>query len=242
MLLDHQRGLLAEEERSALEEHLRSCASCSRDRGAEQITSELLEQRLPRHAAPESLKRALAERAMTRQTSRWRTPAWTAIGLAAGVLLMIIPYRWQSSLLSEARAKTLLEEAVNDHLRVLERDTPLPVVSGDPHTVKPWFQGRLDFAPAVAFVGNDDFPLQGGEVSYFVDRKAATLVFKRRLHVVSLFVFRADGLSWPSGQDADRRWRGFSVLFWRAGDLGYALVSDIDRAELVDLRARLTAP
>ena len=77
--------------------------------------------------------------------------------------------------------------------------------------MKPWFEGRLDFAPVVAFGGDDDFPLQGGSVAYFVDRKAATFVFKRRLHVVTLFVFRAEGLPWPAvghapvGQRAGRR-------------------------------------
>ena len=116
--------------------------------------------------------------------------------------------------------------------------------------MKPWFTGRLDFAPIVPFAGDDEFPLEGGAVAYFVDRKAATFFFKRRLHAISLFVFRADGLGWPSMKSApggglvayDATARGFHVLLWRRGELGYALVSDVEPGELAKLAARLNAP
>jgi anti-sigma factor RsiW len=93
----------------------------------------------------------------------------------------------------------------------------------------------------VAFEGDADFPLKGGAIGYFRDRKAAVLVYTRRLHPISLFVFRADGLPWPAndgaGSTADER--GFTVALWRRGGLGYALVSDVDRRELASLAARL---
>jgi anti-sigma factor RsiW len=141
----------------------------------------------------------------------------------------------------------MLAEAVNDHLRVLYSDHPIEVESGGIHQVKPWFTGRLDFAPVLAFSGDDDFPLQGGAVGYFVDRKAATFVFKRRLHVISLFVFRAEGLPWPAlathslggVRGTLETSRGFHVLMWEKGDLGYALVSDVDAADLQTLAAKI---
>jgi len=144
-------------------------------------------------------------------------------------------------------AQALVAEAVNDHLRVLLSEHPLEVESGGIHQVKPWFAGRLDFAPVVPFGGDVEFPLKGGAVGWFVDRKAAVLVYQRRLHPISLFVFRADGLPWPArggerigGVDAYRQTaRGFTVVLWRTGDLGYALVSDLDPKELATLASKL---
>jgi anti-sigma factor RsiW len=141
----------------------------------------------------------------------------------------------------------MLTEAVNDHLRVLYSEHPVEVQSGGIHQVKPWFEGRVDFAPVVPFAGDDDFPLQGGSIAYFLDRKAATFVFKRRLHLITLFVFRADGLPWPAIATVpvgDVRGtlessRGFHTLLWRKGDLGYALVSDADPKDLETLAGKV---
>ena len=139
---------------------------------------------------------------------------------------------------------------MNDHLRVLSSPRPLDVESGGIHQVKPWFEGKLDFAPEIPFAGDADFPLRGGALGYFLDRRAAVVVYQRRLHGVTLLVFRADGLAWPAhglepmGPAAAyaASSRGFNVLLWRAGDLGYALVSDLDAAELRQLGAKLGGP
>jgi anti-sigma factor RsiW len=141
----------------------------------------------------------------------------------------------------------MVREAVNDYLRILSSQHPLDVESGGIHRVKPWFEGRLDFAPAVSFEGDQDFPLRGGAVGYFLDRKAAVFVYGRRLHTISLFVFRAEGLPWPtrgltpmgSVQASQTVARGFNVILWRAGELGYALVSDLDARELFELGLKL---
>ncbi len=109
------------------------------------------------------------------------------------------------------------------------------------------FQGRLDFAPVVSFLGDQEFPLQGGAVGYFLDRKAAVFVFHRRFHAISLFVFRAGDLPWPArgGEPLGNTKayttvaRGFNVILWQSGELGYALVSDLDRQELTQLALKL---
>ncbi len=81
------------------------------------------------------------------------------------------------------------------------RARPLDVESGAIHQVRPWFAGKVDFAPAVLFPGDADFPLRGGTVERSLDRQAAVLVYARRLHPVSLLVFQANG-SRPSGAPA----------------------------------------
>jgi anti-sigma factor RsiW len=141
-----------------------------------------------------------------------------------------------------------VREAVNDHLRVLYSLHPVEVESSDMHRVKPWFEGRLDFAPT-SFAGDDEYPLQGALVGYFVDRKAAVFVYRARLHVITLFVVRADGLEWPAGAaessapvtERMRTMRGFHVLLWRHADLGYVMVSDVQEGDLRALGRKIAA-
>jgi len=164
----------------------------------------------------------------------WVVPMLAAA--AAAALVVAWPARAPSS---------LLREAVNDHLRVVYRENPVDVQSGGIHAVKPWFTGRLDFSPPVTFSGDDEFPLAGGAVGYFIDRKCAVMVFHRKAHTadglphtITLLVAPAAGLGWPASPTTARE-RGFATLLWREGDLGFALVSDVDPADLEALRGRL---
>jgi anti-sigma factor RsiW len=253
-LLDYQRGHLAAGAREALLAHLEECADCAREEAVERTLSELLEERLPQHPAPLALKRRLAggwpasRPPAVSWWSRWGRPLVPALAVAA-VLLVILPLYYQPASVFPTSASAMVAEAVNDHLRILSSQHPLDIESSGMHQVKPWFEGRLDFAPVVPFLGDQDFPLQGGAVGYFIDRKAAVFVFHRRLHAISLFVFRADRLPWPtrrlerigSVRAHTTVARGFNVLLWQSGELGYALVSDVDRRELTQLAAKLAA-
>ncbi len=248
-LLDRRRGRLDDSLRGPLDAHLADCADCRREDAADGALSELLDARLPRRPAPPSLRRALEARLEPRRTLRargqWmRTFAAMAAGAAIAVLAMIL---WRDRSSAE---QAMVGEAVNDYLRVRYSEHPVEIESGGIHQVKPWFQGRIDFAPLTSFGGDDEFPLQGGAVSYFVDRKAAAYIFTRRLHVVVLFVFRADGLPWPGlGLRPIGRARGtfvtshgYHVALWHEGDLGYALVSDVNETDLTVLAAKIAGP
>jgi anti-sigma factor RsiW len=141
----------------------------------------------------------------------------------------------------------LTGEAVNDHLRVLQRDRRVDVESGGNHEVKPWFEGKLDFAPTVPAPVAQDMRLEGGTVGYFLDRKAAVVVYGLRRHVLTLLVFRGDGLDWPAELEQRERvpvsaaLRGFHVFVWRSGGLGYALVGDASPTELAGIAAKMAA-
>jgi anti-sigma factor RsiW len=248
-LVDRRRGNLAGDETAAVDAHLADCAVCRHEDAADAQLSVLLEERLPRPRAPGSLKQALEKRWLEPAPRKPIARSWARVGrttaaMAAGAALL---WATMFGLRERASDGTLVEEAVNDHLRVLYSDHPIEVESGGIHRVKPWFEGRLDFAPVVEFGGDDDFPLAGGSVGYFIDRKAATFVFKRRLHEITLFVFRAEGLHWPvaglrpigAAQGTVETRRGFHVALWRQGDLGYALVSDANEADLLALGAKI---
>ncbi len=223
-------------------------SSNDREADVEAALTHALQNKLPRYAAPVALQRRLAMLAMPAPPARdpRRRSNVIAYAVAAvAVLAALFAFQLRSrgvDALAEAR---LRDEAVNDHLRILDGDAPLAIVSSGIHEVKPWFAGKLDFAPARAFAGNDDFVLRGGTVTHFLDRKAAAFVYGRRLHTISLFVFRADGLAWPHAdltsmgrvEASVATERGFSTIVWRDGELGYALASDIDPKELLALGA-----
>jgi anti-sigma factor RsiW len=273
LLPDHAAGRLAEGARGAVAAHLERCEACRQALAVETALGDAL-QRLPRHRAPATLRRrvesllaaasppapappseaaaARAPAAAARPRARlraWAAPLAAACASAAAVFLVMRPPA-APRLAPDAPAGALVSEAVNDHLRVVQSAHPAEIESGGIHQVKPWFTGKLDFAPRVAFAGDDEFPLTGGSLGYFRDRKAAVFLFKRRLHAITLLVFPPEGLPWPSaparrlgGLDVvEETSRGFSVLLWREQGLGYALVSDVNAADLERLAAKINAP
>ncbi len=253
-LLEYQRGKLSQELHADIRAHLGDCEACGRAEATERVLTEVLERRLPQHPASLALKRRLAAQwpvTPLPKPSRWQrwgralAPAFAV----AVVLLVALPayYEWTGGSRTNGTAG-MVREAVNNYVRLLSSQHPLDIESGGIHQVKPWFAGRLDFAPVVSFEGDQDFPLRGGAVGYFLDRKAAVFVYGRRLHTISLFVFRAQDLPWPTrglepmgkAQAYQTVARGFNVILWRAGELGYALVSDVDSRELFELGVKLS--
>ncbi|HEY2407288.1 MAG TPA: zf-HC2 domain-containing protein [Polyangiaceae bacterium] len=242
------RGRWSGADKSFFDEHLKTCAKCRSLLEREQALDQGL--RAARFSAPEELKQKLASQLNQEQTTTHKGPvlarrtAFAAAGLLSAAL--VVGLLTVHALSPDER---LVGEAINDHLRVLYAEHPLEVESGGIHQVKPWFTSRLDFAPAFAFSGDDEFALQGGAVSYFIDRKAAVFVFKYRLHTITLFVFRAENLPWSArgntpigelrGEAATER--GFHTLLWRDADLGYALVSDAEAPTLARLAAKIAS-
>ena len=248
LVRDAGRGRLLPDEAARVTAHLSTCAACRALADEERALDERLDT-LPQRPASLALKRRLAARLpdeeRTRTTRRRGTLVAASLALAACVALAAVALHGR---FAAPPANALVAEAVADHLRVVYRDRPVDIESGGPHQVKPWFTGRLDFALPSLFGGDADFTLSGGAVGWYVDRKAAVLVYKHLLHTVSLFVFRADGLPFPRadrdlGRVAARveRQHGFSVVIWRDGDLGYALVSDLNEDDLQLLARRIAA-
>jgi len=259
-LVEYAAGRLEVTPRVAVARHIEACMTCGHAAAVEaELTFAL--RRVPHHRAPERLRRrleALVATASVASTdvvtaplrhrgsrlSNWTAPFVSACAAAALVLMV-----GRTPALRPARSGSadLLAEVVNDHLRVVSSSHPVEIESGGIHQVKPWFTGRLEFGPRVAFSGDGDFPLVGGSVGYVRDRKAAVFVFMRRLHTVTLLVLPPDGFTWPTEGSiqlgrlsvAEEESRGFSVLFWRDGGLGYALVSDVSKGDLEVLASRI---
>ncbi|MBO0763183.1 MAG: anti-sigma factor, partial [Hyphomicrobiaceae bacterium] len=123
------------------------------------------------------------------------------------------------------------------HVRSLLQDSPTQVASSDTHTVKPWFAGRLEFAPTVRDLAAEGFPLAGARLDYVGGRRVAALVYRRRLHIVNVFV-------WPSPDAIDSppralNERGYNLLTWRRAGVAYWAVSDLNVDELSQLQSLL---
>jgi anti-sigma factor RsiW len=249
-LLDDQRGRLAPEARRELGAHLATCADCAHENEVERLLDDALDQRLPARPASAALRERIAAMSTPAPRRRWWRGALVPALAVAAALVITVPalvYRQMASMRAAATAG-MVDEAVADHLRIVQAQRPFEVESGGLHQVRPWFEGRLDFSPVVPFSGDATVPLRGGALAYFRDRRAAAFIYGLRQHTITLLVFRAEGLPWPrrglariGGVDAYRTHeRGFTVILWRAGDLGYALVSDADPAELTQIAARFS--
>lgn len=123
------------------------------------------------------------------------------------------------------------------HIRSLLQESPTQIASSEMHTVKPWFAGRLDFAPAVKDLTAEGFPLAGARLDYIAERRVAALVYRRRLHVVNVFLWPSTDATGSAAREITRR--GYNVVTWTEGGITYWAISDLNMGELRQLKAVL---
>ena len=226
-------GELPPDERSALHAHLESCAACRQRLEARTALRQQI-RRVPYRAAPARLRVAIA--AAPRPSRFTPMLAWAAVvllGVSLGAAGLAV-YAARSR--DTAAASAILAEAVVDgHVRALMGDHLLDVPSSDQHTVKPWFLGKLDFAPPVTDLAPQGFPLVGGRLDYVGGHTAAALVYQRRGHTINLFIWPEAG----GGRGEARAVRGFNVQHWTRGGMSFYAVSDLNAAELADFARAL---
>ncbi len=125
-----------------------------------------------------------------------------------------------------------VRELVASHIRALQPGHLEDVASSDRHTVKPWFDGRLDFAPPVRDLAAKGFPLKGGRLDYIEGRAVAALVYQRDKHIIDLYI-------WPQPKPEDgaietAQRQGYNVVHWSQGGMTFWAVSDVEMNQLVD--------
>jgi anti-sigma factor RsiW len=201
------------------ETHVGDCAACGtaveRGRALKGAIA-----RAPYFSAPESLRRKVA------LPSRRMPYGWMALAAGIAALALIL---WR---LGTPGATPLDREVVAAHVRSLQANHLLDVASTDQHTVKPWFTGKLDFAPEVKDLSAQGFPLVGGRLDYLDGRALAALVYRRRQHTINVF-------TWPNpGEDSPPRFeslQGFNLAHWTRGGMAWWAVSDVSAADLEQL-------
>ena len=194
-----------------------------------------LREALPTYAAPDSLRTFARERAMAELASRAALRrAWPTRFAYAAAIVAAVAAGWGANSLNSRRiaakeADTMVVAVVDTHVRSLMTHHLTDVISSDRHTVKPWFAGRVDFAPHVPDLAADGFPLIGGRVDTVARHSGAALVYGRRLHTIDLFV-------WPTSTaeaaTMSESYHGFAVMHWTDRGLTYWAVSDVAREDL----------
>jgi anti-sigma factor RsiW len=230
------------------ETHLSTCEACTarldRMRGVRQAL-----RAVPYFRAPETLAARVrttvvdADRATASRQPRgvrarrrgWQPWVLSAASLVAASVALAVVLHERTVMADDATTEAVIE----GHVRSLMAGHLMDVASTDRHTVKPWFAGRVDFSPTVVDLVSDGFPLVGGRLDYIDRHPAAALVYKRRDHVVNVFVWpqAAGSASHATRSDV----RGYHVISWTRGGVAVWIVSDLALNELDDFGRKLDA-
>jgi anti-sigma factor RsiW len=221
------------------EDHLKLCPDCAGELRGQQAMRQSLRTASLLQSAPKSLRtRILATMPRESQTNivstrpmiamRWFAAA-AAIAVAIFVGAMVMR-DIDSDRRNLAAGNSLAHEIVSSHVRSLQPGHLFDVQSTDQHTVKPWFDGKLDFAPPMIDLADRGFPLVGGRLDYLGHREVAALVYQRRKHLINVFVWREDAepLQLPDMQSL----QGYNLVFWKHDDMDFCAASDLGAVEL----------
>ncbi len=212
-----------------VERHMKACGACATARRALQSLHSTLRHSNLSYSAPASLRSRIRKEIQGDQPERstrnsrpwlWQFLTVGAIGFTVATL-MLRPAAFSSR-------DQLADEAISSHVRSLMGNHLMDVVSTDRHTVKPWFNGKIDFAPNVQDFAEQGFPLIGGRLDYLEGQTVAALIYSRGSHKINVFV-------WPDktavNETVEER-RGYSVINREIGGLRYCIVSDLNAKDL----------
>jgi anti-sigma factor RsiW len=221
-----------------VETHAAACRTCAAELAAAREMKTLLARTNLQFAPPASL-RARIEGAIPKPqaVANRRTllkgfalgSAMSALA-ASGIGFMV---------LRDARGDRLMGEAISAHLRSLQSEHLTDVLSSNQHTVKPWFNGKIDLAPPVPDLTAQGFTLIGGRLDFIDGKPVAALVYRRRAHVINVFV--GQGLGAAPASPQLQVMQGFNLLRWRDGGLSVVAVSDLNSQELEEFGAKFAA-
>jgi anti-sigma factor RsiW len=221
-----------------VQQHLIGCRSCSQEVENIRALSSALKSPELYFRAPANLRSSI-QAATIGKTNTAQTPvprradderaSWTLwlrwlipVAAAAIVFLAVV--------FVPSGNGRLTEEAVANHVRSMMANHLTDIASSDQHTVKPWFDGKVDFAPPIVDLAARGFPLIGGRLDYLQNRPVAAAVYQRQKHIINLFI-------WPAAGNRSTRKKlsvakGYNVISWEASGMSFCAVSDLNATEL----------
>jgi anti-sigma factor RsiW len=225
-----------------VEQHIKSCPKCAAKLNSVKALHTALTEGDFAYHAPASLRDKIRQMAPATQRKTERQPSdlqwlwkWIAFGATAVAVFTILlrPAEFSQS----ASGDEVVNEMVACHVRSLMPGHLTDVLSSDKHTVKPWFAGKLDFAPDVKDFTAQSFPLIGGRLDYVNGRTVAALIYQHNKHVINVFI-------WPTanatgGASEMKSYHGYYVISFNTNGFHYSLVSDMDQTELKELAGLL---
>jgi len=218
-----------------LEQHLEGCSACALAWRNLQSLKKTLKSDALYFTAPAELRQRIKSELPSPAKTVPQRPVWTwnwlttavsgAFAACLALLLMVTQTRPSSE-------QQLAQEIVSSHIRSLMPGHVMDVVSTDQHTVKPWFNGKLDFSPPVKDLAAQEFPLVGGRLDYLGGRNVAALVFQRHKHIINLFV-------WPTKENDSKPTsvtpsQGYNLIHWSEAKMTFWAVSDLNAKELME--------
>ena len=221
---------------AAFETHLQSCSECRTALASEEALRASISRANLYERAPLGLRRSVASQlpghpAVTAQPV---SPSWRWLAVAAS-FLFLATLSWQllQRFNAPAQPPAMIAAALDAHLRSLQQGHLADVESTDQHTVKPWFDGKVDFAPPVRDFANDGFPLLGGRLDVLDRKTVAALVYGRRKHIINVFVSRANSEDTTPVSGFSQ---GYNWLAWQNVGFNFCAVSDVNPADLEQLK------
>ena len=231
-----------------VERHLATCTGCTHELERLRALKQVVGQNGVRWQTPDHVRAqvldALAREAQAQERAQRlveasgtgaRVLAWirqwlfvpSLIALAASLFLVVAPLQQGAS---------LQDEIVAGHVRSLLADHLTDVATSDQHTVKPWFNGKIDFAPPVVDLAPQGFPLVGGRVDYIGGRVVAALIYRRNGHLINIFIWPASAAATTtSSRD------GYNITSWSKDGLLFSAVSDLNADDMNRLREQFIA-
>jgi anti-sigma factor RsiW len=210
-----------------VEAHVARCEGCREELERLEALRMLTRGNGVRHLAPDRLRErilTLPELAPKAANSNSRLPSWLAPGVAGALAASLAMVAFVNPVQEQS---ALDEQLISSHVRSLQPGHLTDVQTTNQHIVKPWFNGKIDFAPPVPELADRGFPLAGGRLDSVGGKTVAAIVYHRRLHTVNLFVWRGRaGATKVAVED------GFSLVEWNEDGLNFAAVSDIPAEEL----------
>jgi anti-sigma factor RsiW len=229
---------------TTIETHLAHCAECQRTLERLRSLSVLIKEAAPYRAAPDRLSRQIRARLQGRNGAapRKEASAWWHWLRPAALVAATAAVTWIAApqLKRPPTEELVAEEVISNHARATLTGHVADLASSERHTVKPWLSSKLDFSPPVVDLAAEGFPLVGGRLDYLDRRPVAVLVYRRRQHVIDLFVW-PDSAERPVAPSLAASKRGYQVLHWADRGMTFWAISDLNAAELKTFGERFSA-
>ena len=215
----------------ATETHLAECTGCKET--AQRITncSRFIRANMPVYRAPLELKSKIRTTLANedRPKFKWLKEHGHRFAYAAPLLLLSCALAWAWLSLSPSKDKELIAEAISNHARSLMVSHLVDCASGDQHTVKPWFDGKLDYSPPVTDLTQAGYMLVGGRIDILEQRPVAAIVYQRGKNFINLFVWPATGRKIDIDVQSER---GYHFCAWKLAGLNFFCIAEISAADL----------
>jgi anti-sigma factor RsiW len=227
-----------------VQKHLSECGDCRRAQD-EQLALRSAMRDPALYAQPSvdfskrieaAVRRAAQEEARS-QGSGWFESLWLGafrwVPAVAALLIVSVGAFLVMNSLRSSHQQLIASAVLAGHIRSLQPGHLIDVPSSDRHTVKPWFQGKLDFSPPVPDLSELGWKLAGGRLDYVDGRPVAVLVYQRRMHNINVFLWPNRGSADDAIKEDDAQ--GYQILHWNGAETTYWVVSDLNNAELLEL-------